>query len=177
MTSNLYCLIRCIQHGTWLKSNKLKTPLQKTEMLKSALPIFKTIDHCTNANKDRLLRGWLNDQVRIVAGILTYFFLIILQFSQMKKTASCLWKRQVKLMKLLFKILSLKVINASFQIIQADAQKGVRAGNLWANESGLIAILNQNYFCCLSFHFSFYYLFATSNFRIFLLEHFSHFPI
>ena len=33
-------------------------------------------------------------------------------------------------MKLLFKILSLKEINASFQIIQADAQKGVRAGIL-----------------------------------------------
>ena len=152
----------------------MKTPLQKTAMLKSALPIFKTIDHCTNANKDRLLRGWLNDQVRILPGRLTYFFLFILQFSQMKKTASCLWKRQVKLMKFLFKILSLKVINASFQIVQADAQKGVRAGNLWANASGLIAILNRNYFCCLSFHFSFYYLLATNNFRIFLLEHFSH---
>lgn len=78
-------------------------------------------------------------------------------------------------MKLLFKILSLKVINASFQIIQADAQKEVRAEILRANASGFIAILNWTVFVAYHFTVRFIIYLQQIIFKFFLLEHFFHF--
>lgn len=132
-------------HSAWdlTKVKDIENTIAEVGDVKISFADFKTIDHRANVDEDRMPRGWLNDQVSIVPGVLTHFFSLHLPSQpNEEKTASCLWKRQVKLMKLLFKILSLKVINASFQIIQADAQKEVRAEILRANASGFIAILN-----------------------------------